>query len=218
MGAPRNGTLFIRKLGAGVTVSCTGVLEPGDALREIFSFGFLFSGESTSLPCASSAVVKALSFIGCGISSSELSPMLMFCIMGASAEKPCDCPNTDSGESLLGRIEECARMRPPYEGVGETVAIPMSPRDCGGAFLYMFSPGYVDSDCWLWVSCAYIRKVGVLFRGKDGVKLAFINTWVARDSETRVGRVAEVTATNKQPSYTLTSKSLVRQTITSLSV
>ena len=82
----------------------------------------------------------------------------------------------------------------------------------------MFSPGYVDSDCWLWVSCAYIRKVGVLFRSKNGVKLAFINTWVARDSETRVGRVAEVTATNKQPSYTLTSKSLVRQTITSLSV
>ena len=89
MGAPRSGTRFIRRLGAGVTESCTGVFEP-ESLREILSLGFLFSGESTSLPCASRAAVKALSFIGCGISSSELSPMLMFCIMGTSAEKPCD--------------------------------------------------------------------------------------------------------------------------------
>jgi hypothetical protein len=52
--------------------------------------------------------------------------MFMFCIIGASAEKPCDCPSTDNGESLLGRIEECARMRPyeePPIGVGEAVAI-----------------------------------------------------------------------------------------------
>lgn len=67
-------------------MSCTGVLDP-DPLRDILSFGFLFSGELTSF-CASNAVVKALSFMGCGISSSELSPMLMFCIIGASAEKP----------------------------------------------------------------------------------------------------------------------------------
>jgi hypothetical protein len=110
MGAPRNGTRFIRRLGAGVTVSWTGVFEPGE-LREIFSFGFLFSGELTSF-CARRAVVNALSFMGWGISSSELSPISMFCIMGAFAEKPCDCPSTDSGESLRGRIEECARMRP----------------------------------------------------------------------------------------------------------
>jgi hypothetical protein len=86
MGAPRSGTRFIRKLGAGVTLSCTGVFEP-EPLRDIFNLGFRFSGELTSF-CASKAVVSALSFMGCGISSSELSPMLMFCIMGASAENP----------------------------------------------------------------------------------------------------------------------------------
>jgi hypothetical protein len=88
IGAPRRGTRFIRRLGAGVTVSCTGVFEP-EPLRDIFSFGFLFSGELASF-CASKAVVNALNFIGCGISSSELSPMFMFCIIGASAENPCD--------------------------------------------------------------------------------------------------------------------------------
>jgi len=72
--------------------------------------------------------------------------MLMFCIIGASAEKPCDCPSTDSGESLLGRIEECARMR-PYEGVGESVAIRLSRRDSASALLSMCWSGYVDSDC-----------------------------------------------------------------------
>jgi hypothetical protein len=67
------------------------VFEPDELFLEMRSLGFLaaFSGELTSF-CASSAVVNALSFIGCGISSSELSPMLMFCIMGASAENPCD--------------------------------------------------------------------------------------------------------------------------------
>jgi hypothetical protein len=100
----------MRKLGAGVTVSCTGVFEP-EPLRDIFNLGFLFSGELASF-CASSAVVSALSFIGCGISSSELSPMFMFCIMGAFAENPCDCPSTESGESLRGRMVECERMRP----------------------------------------------------------------------------------------------------------
>jgi hypothetical protein len=40
----------------------------------------------------------------------------------------------------------------------------------------MCSSGYVDSDCWLRVSCAYIQKAGDLFRGKDGVKLAFMDT------------------------------------------
>jgi hypothetical protein len=52
---------------------------PGEfELRDILNFGFLvFSGELASF-CASSAVVSALSFIGCGISSSELSPMSMF--------------------------------------------------------------------------------------------------------------------------------------------
>ena len=126
MGAPRSGTRLMRKLGAGVTVSCTGVLEPEpEPLREMRNLGFLFSGELTSF-CASSAVVNALSFMGWGISSSELSPMSMFCIMGALAEKPCDCPRTDNGESLLGRIVECERMRPceePPRGVGEAMAI-----------------------------------------------------------------------------------------------
>lgn len=124
IGAPRSGTRLMRRLGAGVTESCTGVFEP-DPLRDIFNLGFLFSGELASF-CASSAVVKALSFIGCGISSSELSPMLMFCIIGASAEKPWDCANTDNGESLRGRMIECERMRPyeePPKGVGEAVAI-----------------------------------------------------------------------------------------------
>ena len=128
IGAPRSGTRLIRRLGAGVTESCTGVFEPGEVLREIFSFGFLFSGESKSLPWASSAVVKALSFMGCGISSSELS-ISMFCNMGASAAKPCDCdcPNTESGESLRDLIDESPRIRPydedPPNGVGEVVAI-----------------------------------------------------------------------------------------------
>lgn len=124
IGAPRSGTRLMRRLGAGVTVSCTGVFEP-EPLREIFSLGFLFSGELTSF-CASKAVVKALSFMGCGISSSELSPMFMFCIIGASAENPCDCPSTESGESRRGRMVECERMRPyeePPKGVGEAVAI-----------------------------------------------------------------------------------------------
>lgn len=52
--------------------------------------------------------------------------MFMFCIIGASAENPCDCPNTDSGESLRGRIVECERMRAydePPMGVGEAVDI-----------------------------------------------------------------------------------------------
>lgn len=124
IGAPLSGTRLMRKLGAGVTVSWTGVFEP-EPFRDMRSFGFLFSGELTSF-WARSAVVNALSFIGCGISSSELSPMLMFCIMGAFAEKPCDCPRTERGESLLGRIVECERMRPyeePPMGVGEAVAI-----------------------------------------------------------------------------------------------
>lgn len=124
MGAPLNGTRFIRRLGAGVTVSCTGVLEPG-LFRDIRNFGFLFSGDMTSF-CASRAVVNALSFIGCGISSSELSPMSMFCIIGASAVKPWDCPKTDSGESLLGLMTEWERMRPyeePPRGVGDAMAI-----------------------------------------------------------------------------------------------
>lgn len=113
IGAPRSGTLFMRRLGAGVTDSCcarSGVFE-ADPLREIFNFGFLLSGDMTSF-CASSAVVRALSFMGCGISSSELSPMSMFCIMGALAEKPCDSPKTDMGESLRTRVEVCTRMRP----------------------------------------------------------------------------------------------------------
>jgi hypothetical protein len=103
----------MRRLGAGVTVSCIGVFDPEVPLLEMRILGFrvAFSGEWTSF-CASSAVVNALSFIGWGISSSELSPMLMFCIMGASAEKPWLCPNTLIGESLLGRIDECERMRP----------------------------------------------------------------------------------------------------------
>ena len=85
MGAPRSGTLLIRKLGAGVTVSCTGVPDP---LRETRNFGFrVFSGEFASF-CASSAVVNALSFMGCGISSSDESPMSIFCIIGALAAKP----------------------------------------------------------------------------------------------------------------------------------
>ena len=65
MGAPRSGTLLIRRLGAGVTVSWTGVLD-AELLREILSFGFrpaAFSGELAPF-CASSAVVNALSFMG----------------------------------------------------------------------------------------------------------------------------------------------------------
>jgi len=109
-----------------VTESCcalSGVFD-ADPLREIFSFGFLLSGDMASSFCASSAVVRALSFMGCGISSSELSPMSIFCIMGAFAEKPCDSPNTDMGESLRTRVDVCTRMR-PYEpmGVGDAVAI-----------------------------------------------------------------------------------------------
>lgn len=64
--------------------------------------------------------------------------MLMFCIMGASAEKPCDCPSTDKGESLLGRIIECERMRPydePPRGVGDAVAIVVVSRGGPGASL-----------------------------------------------------------------------------------
>ena len=113
IGAPRSGTRLMRRLGAGVTESCcalSGVLD-ADPLREIFNLGFLFSGDMTSF-CASRAVVRALSFMGCGISSSELSPMSMFCIMGALAEKPCDSPNTDMGESLRTRVEDCTRIRP----------------------------------------------------------------------------------------------------------
>jgi hypothetical protein len=114
----------MRRLGAGVTESGarSGVLE-AEPLREIFNLGFLFSGDMTSF-WASSAVVRALSFMGWGISSSELSPMSMFCIMGALAEKPCDSPSTDMGESLRTRVEDCTRMR-PYEpmGVGDAVAM-----------------------------------------------------------------------------------------------
>ena len=149
IGAPRSGTRFILRLGAGVTDSCTGVFEP-ESLREIFNLGFLFSGDSASLPWASRAAVKALSFMGCGISSSELSPISMFCIMGASAEKPCDWPSTESGESLRGRIDDCARMRPyeePPSGVGEAVAIRVSQWDGMRASLYTCRAGYVDSDC-----------------------------------------------------------------------
>jgi hypothetical protein len=65
--------------------------------------------------------------------------------MGAFAEKPCDCPNTDNGESLRGRIEECARMRPyeePPMGVGDAVAIVVSRRDGMGASLYMGTSSY----------------------------------------------------------------------------
>lgn len=104
----------MRRLGAGVTESCcalSGVFE-AEPLREIFSLGFLFSGDMRSEFCASNAVVRALSFMGCGISSSELSPMSIFCIIGALAEKPCDSPNTDMGESLRTRVEDCTRMRP----------------------------------------------------------------------------------------------------------
>lgn len=109
IGAPRSGTLLMRKLGAGVTESCTGVPDP---LRETRNFGFrVFSGELASF-CARSAVVNALSFMGCGISSSDESPMSMFCIMGAFAEKPWLWPSTLSGESLRGRALECERMRP----------------------------------------------------------------------------------------------------------
>jgi hypothetical protein len=38
--------------------------------------------------------------------------MSMFCIMGALAEKPCDSPSTDMGESLRTRVEDCTRIRP----------------------------------------------------------------------------------------------------------
>ena len=148
-------------------MSCTGVFDP-EPLRDIFSFGFLFSGELTSF-CASSAVVKALNFIGCGISSSELSPMFMFCIMGASAEKPCDCPSTESGESLLGRIVECERMRPydePPMGVGEAVAIASR---WGSARRYnrdRSAVGLANVGCS--VSCAYIRtKKWAAVRSRD---------------------------------------------------
>jgi hypothetical protein len=102
----------MRKLGAGVTVSCTGV-DPCD-VRDMRSLGFrpaAFSGELTSF-WLSSAVVSALSFMGWGSSSSELSPMLMLCIMGAFAEKPWDWLSTLSGESLRGRMDDCERMRP----------------------------------------------------------------------------------------------------------
>lgn len=124
MGAPRSGTLLMRRLGAGVTESCTGVPDP---LRETRTFGFrILSGELASF-CASSAVVSALSFMGCGISSSDESPMSMFCIMGAFAAKPWLWPSTLSGESLRERAFDCERMRPRllYEpiGVGEAVAM-----------------------------------------------------------------------------------------------
>jgi hypothetical protein len=144
----------MRRLGAGVTLSCTGVFEP-EPLREIFNLGFLFSGELTSF-CASRAVVRALSFMGCGISSSELSPMLIFCIMGASAEKPCDCPSTESGESLLGRIVECERMR-PYEpmGVGEAVAIATRWVQARRYNRGEGAVGLANVGCS--VNCAYIR-------------------------------------------------------------
>ena len=62
IGAPLKGTRFMRRLGAGVTVSCTGVFAP-ESLRDMRSFGFLFSGDMTSF-CASRAVVSALSFMG----------------------------------------------------------------------------------------------------------------------------------------------------------
>jgi hypothetical protein len=146
----------MRRLGAGVTLSCTGVFEP-EPLRDIFNLGFLFSGELTSF-CASRAVVKALSFMGCGISSSELSPMSMFCIIGASAEKPCDCPSTESGESLLGRIAECERMRPydePPMGVGEAVAIATRWSRTRRYNRGEDAVGLASVGCS--VSCAYIR-------------------------------------------------------------
>ena len=90
IGAPRSGTRLMRRLGAGVRDSCctlSGVFD-ADPLRDIFNLGFLRSGDMASLFCASRAVVRALSFMGCGISSSELSPISIFCIMGALAEKP----------------------------------------------------------------------------------------------------------------------------------
>ena len=64
--------------------------------------------------------------------------MLMLCIIGASAEKPCDSPKTESGESLRGRMDECERMRPyedPPKGVGEAVAMARSRREESGASL-----------------------------------------------------------------------------------
>lgn len=72
--------------------------------------------------------------------------------MGASAEKPCDWPRTESGESLRGRIDDCARMRPyaePPSGVGEAVAIRVSRWDGMRASLYECWAGDVDSDCQL---------------------------------------------------------------------
>lgn len=89
--------------------------------------------------------------------------------MGASAEKPCDSPSTESGESLLGRIVECERMRPydePPMGVGEAVAIASrwaSARryDRGGSAV-----GLANVGCS--VSCAYIRsKKWASIRSRD---------------------------------------------------
>ncbi|KAL5372589.1 hypothetical protein DPSP01_013388 [Paraphaeosphaeria sporulosa] len=54
--------------------------------------------------------VSALSFMGCGISSSDESPMSMFCIMGAFAEKPWLWPSRLSGESLRNQTFGCEFM------------------------------------------------------------------------------------------------------------
>jgi len=114
MGAPRTAVRFTPPIvGAGVTESRTGVFD-ADVLRDIRSLGLrVFSGDLYSF-CASRAAVRGFSIIGCGISSSELSPIFIFCIMGAFEEKPCDWPKTDSGESrrCTGRMVECERMRP----------------------------------------------------------------------------------------------------------
>lgn len=79
--------------GAGVMLSCIGVFEREVFLdMRIFDGLCCFFGES-SCSAARSAFVNGFRFIGCGISSSELSslsPMPMFCSCGAFDEKPCD--------------------------------------------------------------------------------------------------------------------------------
>jgi len=106
IGAPDNPILFMRRAeGAGVVVSCEGVLltEP---CRDILILLGLCTFFGLSICSASrSSFVIGLRFTGAGISSSELSPsspMDILCSGATLDENPCDGPSIDDGEPCLG--------------------------------------------------------------------------------------------------------------------